>query len=200
MRRVTLMLAAMVLAMLVASGVALAVTKTGGPGDDVLRGTNQRDTLEGGGGDDVLIGLAARDFMAGGTGKDTLEGGRGNDVVLGGPPPQGPNRPPEQERPGASDTVKGGRGADVVDGAAGADALFGGPGGDFISDGENRRGATDTLDGGPGDDFFWPRNEPAGMDIVLCESGRDRVFADRADIISDDCERVFFRNPRPSDF
>jgi hypothetical protein len=46
MRRVILLLVAMAAKVVVASGVALAVTKTGGPGPDVLRGTNQHDILD----------------------------------------------------------------------------------------------------------------------------------------------------------
>ena len=200
MRRVILVLAAMAATVVVASGVAWAVTKVGGPGPDVLRGTNQHDTLEGGGGPDSLFGLGARDFMAGGTGEDNLEGGTGNDVVLGGPPPPGPNQPPEQERPGASDVVKGGPGDDDVDGAAGADALYGGDGEDLITDGENRGGAPDALYGEDGDDLLGPRNVPAGRDVVDCGPGRDWVFADRADVISDDCERVRYRFPTNAEF
>ncbi len=200
MRRIVLVMAAMALALLLASGVAWAVTKVGGPGPDVLRGTNNRDTLEGRGGTDVLTGLGARDLMAGGTGEDTLEGGRGNDSMLGGPAPPCPRCPLEQERPGASDTVKGGGGDDDVDGAAGADALYGGGGDDLVTDGENRRGAPDTLDGGPGNDLFGPRNEPGGSDVVFCGSGRDWVFADRRDVISEDCERVRYRFPTDAEF
>lgn len=48
-------------AVLLASGVALAVTKTGGPGSDVLRGTDGRDYLDGKGGDDTIYGLAGND-------------------------------------------------------------------------------------------------------------------------------------------
>jgi hypothetical protein len=47
MRRVALVLAAMALALLLASGVALAVTKVGGPGPDTLMGTKGSDTLAG---------------------------------------------------------------------------------------------------------------------------------------------------------
>ena len=48
MRRVILLLTVMAATLVVASGVALAVTKIGGPGPDVLRGTH---------GDDRLVGL-----------------------------------------------------------------------------------------------------------------------------------------------
>ncbi len=47
MRRVGLLLAIMAAALVVASWAALAVVRTGGPGDDYLRGTNGPDALSG---------------------------------------------------------------------------------------------------------------------------------------------------------
>ena len=55
MRRVVLVLVAMALTLLVASGVALAVTKIGTDGPDTLRGTNGDDNLIGKGGKDSLF-------------------------------------------------------------------------------------------------------------------------------------------------
>jgi len=45
MRRTILLLVTMTLTLVVASGVALAVTKIGTDGRDTLRGTNAADTL-----------------------------------------------------------------------------------------------------------------------------------------------------------
>ena len=47
MQRVALVLAGMALALLLASGLALALTKVGGPGHDVLMGTKGSDKLLG---------------------------------------------------------------------------------------------------------------------------------------------------------
>ena len=47
MRLVALVLAGMALVLLLASGVALAITKVGGPGNDNLIGTNGPDNLRG---------------------------------------------------------------------------------------------------------------------------------------------------------
>lgn len=69
MRRVVLVLAAMALALLLASGVALAVTKIGTDGPDTLRGTNGDDNLSGRSGNDVLYALGGRDYLLGGTAK-----------------------------------------------------------------------------------------------------------------------------------
>jgi Ca2+-binding RTX toxin-like protein len=96
--------------------------------------------------------------------------------------------------------MSGGEGDDFMTGAEGADSIYGGPGADVLTDGEPRRGAQDLLSGGPGGDALLPVNKPAGKDLVSCGSGRDRVFADRADVVAGDCERVLFRFPRDSDF
>ncbi len=58
MRRTILLLVTMALTLLVASGVALAVTRIGTEGPDTLRGTNGADTLIGKGGNDILLALA----------------------------------------------------------------------------------------------------------------------------------------------
>ncbi len=46
MRRVVLVVAGMALALVLASGVALALNKVGTDGPDTLRGTNQGDNLQ----------------------------------------------------------------------------------------------------------------------------------------------------------
>ena len=64
----------------------------GGPGNDILRGTDGRDRLDGGRGSDVLIGLGGDDRLwgDGGTGigspadHDRLYAGQGNDDLIGG--------------------------------------------------------------------------------------------------------------------
>jgi Ca2+-binding RTX toxin-like protein len=194
MRPAALVLATMTFVLLLASGVALAVTKIGGPGPDVLKGTDNRDRLEGGGGPDLILGLGAGDCLSGGTGSDTVECGPGDDLLVTGGP-GGCVSPLGQERPGESDVLNGGPGDDIVEGAAGADTVRGGTGADLVADGENHRGATDVLYGGGGGDFMLPRNEPGGGDAVSCgSSGCDRVFADRKDEISGDCERVRYRS------
>jgi len=94
MRRVALVLAVMGVALLVGSGVALAVNKIGTNGPDTLRGTNGednllgrggRDTLLGQGGSDNVLGGAGDDFLADGvfteTQPDVLGGGAGNDEL-----------------------------------------------------------------------------------------------------------------------
>ena len=103
MRRTVLLLASMALAMLVASGVALAInTIQCLGGRDFCEGTNQRDKLLGtdrhdsidgfGRGDilkgfgrgDILLGNAGNDKVYGGRGIDSLYGNLGNDTLYGG--------------------------------------------------------------------------------------------------------------------
>ena len=57
LRRVSLVLAAMALALLLASGMALAVNKIGTDGPDNLMGINNADNLSGKGGNDDLFGM-----------------------------------------------------------------------------------------------------------------------------------------------
>jgi len=59
----------MALSLLVASGVALAVTRIDTDGPDTLRGTNRDDTLIGKGGNDELYSLAGYDTPLDGPGK-----------------------------------------------------------------------------------------------------------------------------------
>ena len=47
MRRTVLLLAVMAAVLVMASGVVLAVARSGGPGNDVLRGTEGHDALAG---------------------------------------------------------------------------------------------------------------------------------------------------------
>ena len=88
MRRTLLLLTTMVVALLLASGVALAVNKVGTNGPDTLRGTNGDDNLLGRGGNDKLFSLNGRDNLLGGPGKDNVISGNkrrpgGGDKNLG---------------------------------------------------------------------------------------------------------------------
>jgi len=94
MRRTVVLLATMALTLLVASGVALAVTRIGTDGPDTLMGTKGSDQLLGKGGSDRINGRGGNDVISGGPGNDEfsgprpdgiLAGGRGADVISGGP-------------------------------------------------------------------------------------------------------------------
>jgi Ca2+-binding RTX toxin-like protein len=89
MQRMFLLTTLMAVSLLViASGLALAVSKSGGDRDDVIKGTPDRDSLSGGGGDDRLYGREQRDRVYGDSGADEAYGGRGPDQLFGG---QGPD-------------------------------------------------------------------------------------------------------------
>jgi RTX calcium-binding nonapeptide repeat (4 copies)/IPT/TIG domain len=96
-------------------------------------------------------------------GADRLVGTRGRDLLYG---------------LGGADTILGLAGNDLLDGGAGNDTLVGGPG-------------RDTLFGRSGNDVLSIRD--GQRDRVSCGPGRDRVIADRIDLVARDCERVVRR-------
>src|SRR5215208_6842090 len=151
MRRTVLLLATMALTLLVASGVALAVTKIGTNGPDTLRGTNGADNLVGKGGNDTLIALRGKDILLGAEGKDVLWGGTLRDSSVG------------------DKNLVGGPGNDLVLGGKDSDNLLGQAGNDFLVDGEFRNPVKDNLSSGSGNDVLNVINvEPAGKDVVSC--------------------------------
>jgi Ca2+-binding RTX toxin-like protein len=176
MRRGVLVLAGMALALVLASGVALAVTKVGTNGPDFLRGTNKADNLLGRGGNDQIFGEGGHDNLLGGPGKDFML--TGNERLAG-----------------AGDTnLVGGAGNDAVVGGFGSDNVVGNEGNDFLIGGPGlhpREAPNDKLLGADGNDVFDVLNSPAAKDVVLCGRGFDRVSADREDVIAPDCEKVF---------
>jgi Ca2+-binding RTX toxin-like protein len=102
MRRAILLLTVMAATLAVASGVALAVTMQGGPGNDVVLGTEGPDDLGGGFGSDSIIGLG------------------GNDVMVGGfLTPSTGEEPPEEVSPNRDDSMIGGLGNDFMNGDRG---------------------------------------------------------------------------------
>ena len=175
MRRTVLLLATMALTLLVASGVALAVTRIGTDGPDILRGTT---------GDDNLVGLGGNDRIFGGLrGNDNLLGGPGKDLVIGGTA--------DYRRGGGDRTVVGGPGNDLLAGGRGSDNVVGDAGNDYLSDGPSSDSSVDKLSGGDGTDVATPINKPASKDIVSCGAGKDWVLVDRKDVVAPDCEKLF---------
>jgi Ca2+-binding RTX toxin-like protein len=209
MRRVALVLAAMALALLLTSGVALAVNKIRTNGPDTLRGTNTGDNLLGEGGSDDLFRLGGTDNLLGGPGRDNvlggnerraaggdknLLGGPGNDRVLGGNRSAnllggpGTDFVASEDDP---DRVVGEVGRDLVDGGRGSDYVVGDAGIDALIDGPFRNERSqDLISGGEGNDIFFVFHKPAFGDLVSCGSDFDRVSADRKVTVAPDCERV----------
>lgn len=75
-------------------------------GDDLIEGSEARDTLVGLGGLDTLFGFGKSDNLYGGNDDDTIDGGTGNDKLRGGD---------------GDDSLLGGLGADILFGDAGSD-------------------------------------------------------------------------------
>lgn len=92
MKKMAVLFGAMLTAVTLAGGTALALTGvqcgdgpclgTGGP--DLMLGTDGRDQMRGGEGDDVLRGFASPDSLRGEGGGDRLYGGRTGDSLQGG--------------------------------------------------------------------------------------------------------------------
>jgi Ca2+-binding RTX toxin-like protein len=172
-------------ALVVAGGVALAVTKNGGPGDDVLRGTEEPDLLDGRAGNDRIFGYGGDDsspnelrgFLIGGKGDDVIHGGSGDDDMVG-----SGLFSAFFER--GEDVLYGGEGDDLMNGGQGADVIYGSGGNDLLIDGARKReGAKDKLFGGLGADRLDVDNRPAAKDIVHCGGDVDLVDADRKDVL-----------------
>jgi Ca2+-binding RTX toxin-like protein len=75
----------MTLALLLASGVALAATINGTNGADFLVGTRQADTIKGFRGDDIIGGKDGADTLRGYEGNDITDGQAQSDTLTGGP-------------------------------------------------------------------------------------------------------------------
>jgi len=170
MRRVILLLTVMAATLVLASGVALAVTKIGTDGPDHLVGTNGDDNLLGKGGNDKLYALRGRDNLLGGSGKDLVLGGNARRAM------------------GGDKNLVGGSGDDIVGGGLGTDNVVGGEGNDVLCGGPDRK--TDTLSAGGGNDEVGILDSPAVKDLVTCGSGFDQVYVDSKDVVARDCERV----------
>jgi hypothetical protein len=90
-RRSVLLLAAVAVVLVLASGVALARTINcdggrclGTNNNDTMYGTSKRDTMYGFRGADLMRGYGRADSVNGDGGRDRLSGGRGDDTVNGG--------------------------------------------------------------------------------------------------------------------
>jgi Tol biopolymer transport system component len=142
----------------------------GTAGPDVLYGSPLADLIVGLAGDDRLEAVSTD------TTGDTLEGDEGNDVLVG------------SDRP---DTLQGGPGADRLNGGASGDDLWGGPGRDVLNGG----GGSDLLDARDGE-----------RDVVSCGTNAvkstaptetDTAYVDRHDVVSRDCEFVWYLGAFP---
>ena len=165
--RAVLLITTMAVAMLVASGVAMAADITcpnignlciGTNKADTMTGTNQDDVMKGRGGGDTMQARGSGDRLFGGGGNDEVSAGSGDDSLIG-------------------DSLVG----DSLGGGAGDDSLSGGYGDDtyFFSDGWGAdRIAEDGEGAGMGTDTLDFSSLPKPLDINLVSSpDRDEVFS-----------------------
>lgn len=156
MRRATILLAAIAVAVAVGSGAAMAKTIRCDGG--VCFGTNKPDTMYGTNRHDAIYAKKGGDFVAGRERADNLNGQDGNDRVLGGP---------------GDDWVKGGRHDDTVKGDMGNDTITGGPGDNTIRAGDGMRDLIVCGDGSWNFIFYDP-----GLDRFRNCVFRDALEAD----------------------
>jgi hypothetical protein len=97
-----------------------------------------------------------------------------------------PHTPTRRTQTGSArrDVLRGTSWPDVLRGLGGADVLYGLGGDDVLFGGRGR----DRLLGGPGNDVVHAAD--GARDTIGCGDGRDLVYADRADRVARDCERV----------
>jgi Ca2+-binding RTX toxin-like protein len=130
------------------------------------------------------VALAAFEYSITGTDKtDILSGTRLAEQIsgLGGPD--------QINGGGGADLVQGGQGADELGDGLGKDTVYGSSGADNMI-GQGGDPAVDQFKGGTGNDTVQSRDIPAVGDVVACGPGTDTVYADEADTVKEDCERV----------
>lgn len=142
---------------MVASGVdpnAPGIPVSGGPGDDLLVGSNKTDFLQGDEGNDNIQG---------GGGNDRLDGGPDTDVIAD----------------GSVDTdTSDGIGRNCLIGGSGSDLLISGFGGDMLFGDETRIVGDNAVDcGGGNPDPEEPDVTGDGNDTILTGGGTDFVIA-----------------------
>jgi Ca2+-binding RTX toxin-like protein len=177
MRRITLLLATMMLSLIVVGGVALAATFTRCPGGGAdCFGTNNDDTIK---------GTSGWEFIYAQGGNDTVDGGDGSDVLVG-------DDPNDRSLDG-EDKLDGGPDDDGLHGYGGSDTLIGGGGADILDAGDGESfGSQNTIRGGSGDDDLFSVN--GVPDTIDCGNGSeirgDTAVVDGLDKVSKNCEDV----------
>jgi hypothetical protein len=171
-RKTVLLLGSMALALLLASGIALAATIDCTAGRGCL-GTDDRDTLNGSVEHDDMDARQASDKLFGNDGHDWMSGD-----TYG----------PADSSTDGDDRVFGGAGYDGLAGYGGSDLLSGGDGRDYIYAVENSKNpGEDTVKDGRDNDFIDAIDKT--KDTIDCGSGtKDRVFYDKKLDTIEKCE------------
>jgi Ca2+-binding RTX toxin-like protein len=191
MKRAMFVSAAMLVAMLVASGVAIAANiqcpnrpDNGCEGTkkaDTITGTPQPDQIRARGGDDRVSARGGDgDFSIGGSGKDRVRGNAGSDDAIGGSISGNFETGDLKFADNSDDVVKGGDGNDTTVaggfGKGGHDRLYGGEGNDTMYAAQRR--------------FPFRGDVRINKEMVNCGPGQDVAYIDRGvDEVKDNCER-----------
>jgi len=179
MKRLTLLLAVMGMALLLSAGVAFADTFDCIANRGCI-GTNGPDTLNGSTGDDFMDAMQDDDELFGNEGHDSMYG----DAFAA------PNNDTSTD---GDDLLEGGPGFDDMTGYGGADEFSGGANGDFIfAEESSENEGEDTVNSGGGNDFIQAIDQT--KDTINCGKGkRDIAFFDKGiDTVANNCED---RNP-----
>lgn len=145
----------------IGSGV-MAVSVSGGDGNDTIVGGGSNDTINGDNGNDSIKGGAGSDLLSGGAGNDAIFGDAGNDALNGND---------------GNDNLSGGDGNDKLNAGAGLDRLAGNAGNNTLTAGTSSSDGGDTLIGGTGADVFSSRNGKKDL-LVWDGDGNDRFSID----------------------
>lgn len=175
MKRILLMLAALVSASVLIAGVALAATRiTCEPGSTLQNpcsGTDGDDRITGTGGRDIIRAKGSADFVRGLAGGDNIHGEEGNDNL------RGDEHQDSIEGEAGNDTLIGGAGPDSLGGGTGRDGLYGGAGSDAIGANDPDDEARDEAYGAGGPDTIG--SEDGHRDYVNCgDSPQDIAYVD----------------------
>jgi Ca2+-binding RTX toxin-like protein len=194
MRRTVLLLTVMGLALVLASGLAWAATKTGTrrqrqpPGtadNDRMYGLDGNDTLDGRGGNDEISGGAGVDTLYGKAGNDEMYGGSGNDKLYGGG---------SADTFGGDEWMYGGSGDDILDFKYSYAEAYGGPGKDTLY---ANNGLEDEVYGGTGNDTMYADDDT--YDYIDCGEYQTGSFNKDVDTATVDRKTQFTtaRTPPP---
>lgn len=175
MRRLTLLLAAMGMALVMVAGVALADTINCFP-NRLCVGTDGPDTLN---------GTSSHDYLDARQGNDQLYGHEGYDIL------DGDAWDATDTSTDGNDHIGGGQNSDELYGYGGNDKLLGRSGGDFIfAEESSANEGEDVIRGEEGNDYILARD--GVKDTINCGPGKyDTVFFDKGgiDTVADSCER-----------
>src|SRR5215212_1348986 len=197
-RRAMLMLVAMVGALVVGSGVALAATTInctsnpclGTSGANVLNGTPNPEIMRALAGNDLVKGFGGSDEMYGGDGNDLADGFGGNDTIYGGDDGDGSADGTDFTNTDITN-LEGAEDSDIVYGEGGADYI------DAASNDKPLESQTPPVDrsfGGPGNDRIYAVD--GNEDIIRCGAGaNDRARIDAEDNDITGCETIIIEVP-----